>query len=41
MAWKRTIEEEINRMGKHWKVVRELSKNRARKWKFTEALRSI
>jgi hypothetical protein len=38
---KRKIDEETNRMGKRWKTVKELSRNRLRWRNFTEALCSI
>jgi hypothetical protein len=38
---RRTIEEEINKMGKSWKAVRELSRNRVRRWNFMGALCAI
>jgi hypothetical protein len=41
MTWRRTIQEEINKMGKSWNAVNELSRNRVRWQNFTEALCSI
>jgi hypothetical protein len=41
MTWRRMIEEEINRMAKRRKAVKELSRKRVRWRKFTEALCSI
>jgi hypothetical protein len=38
MTWRRTIYEEINRMGKSWKTVKELSGNRVRWRNFTDGL---
>jgi hypothetical protein len=41
MTWRRTLDEEVNRMGKSRKTVQELSRNRVRWRRFTEALCSI
>jgi hypothetical protein len=41
MTWRRMIQQEINRMGKSLKAVKELSRNRVRWRNFMEALCSI
>jgi hypothetical protein len=41
MTCRRTTEEEISKMGKRWKAVKELSRNRVRWRNFMAALCSI